>query len=54
MLAKIAVATALTIATAGAALASNEHDGGNDCIITLRSPASASPRAARMPPHDWA
>jgi hypothetical protein len=30
MLTKIALATALTMATAGAALASNENDGGNE------------------------
>ena len=29
-MAKIALATALTMATAGAALASNENDGGNE------------------------
>jgi hypothetical protein len=30
MLAKIALATALAIATAGTAMASNENDGGNE------------------------
>jgi hypothetical protein len=30
MLVKIALATALAIATAGAAMASNENDGGNE------------------------
>jgi hypothetical protein len=30
MLAKIALATALTVATVGAAVASNENDGGNE------------------------